>query len=120
MRRSLFPLILAFFGLTLNTAPKIRFNLFKQIHEIVFHGKGGYDWNTIYNMPIWLRKFTFHEIQQFYQEEKEAHESTTSGNKTVAVDPSGKINTPAFTQASKNFQSPTSKSSTYTTKASKK
>jgi hypothetical protein len=71
-------------------------------------------------MPIWLRKFTFHEIQQFYQEEKEAHESTTSGNKTVAVDPSGKINTPAFTQASKNFQSPTSKSSTYTTKASKK
>ena len=37
-------------------------NLFTQIHEIIFHGKGGYDWNTVYSMPIWLRKFTFFKI----------------------------------------------------------
>ena len=58
----------------MQTAPQIRVNFFKQIHEIIFHGKGGYDYYTIYNMPLWLRKFTFHEIRKFYQEEKEAVE----------------------------------------------
>jgi len=60
---------LSFFGLTSNTASIARANLFTQIHEIVFHGKGGYDWNTIYNMPRWLRLFTFNKINEFYQKE---------------------------------------------------
>ena len=47
----------------METAPQVRLNIFKQIHEIIFHGKGGYDYVTIYNMPIWLRKFTFKEIK---------------------------------------------------------
>ena len=60
-------LVSTFFGLTSEEIPEFRKNLFKQIHEIVFHGKGGYDWLTIYNMPIWLRKFTFNEINEFYK-----------------------------------------------------
>ena len=71
-------------------------------------------------MPVWLRKFTFNEINKFYQEEKEEYEKSTSGNKTVAVDPSGKVNTPAFMQASNSTKPPSSKTPTYTTKASKK
>lgn len=39
------------------------------IHEIVFHGNGGYDWDTIYNMPIWLRKFTFNKLKEWYEKE---------------------------------------------------
>jgi hypothetical protein len=50
-----------FFGLTSD----YRAALFRQIHEIVFHGNGGYDWHTVYNMPIWLRRFTFKEIYEF-------------------------------------------------------
>ena len=46
--------------------------MFSQIHEIVFHGNRGYDWNTIYNMPIWLRKFTFNKLKEFYDKEQEA------------------------------------------------
>lgn len=53
-----------FFGLT----HSYRVGLFKQIHEIVFHGKGGYDYDTVYNMPIWLRAFTFEELQNYYKE----------------------------------------------------
>jgi hypothetical protein len=34
----------------------------------VFHGKGGYSWTEVYNMPIWLRKFTFTKLSEFYQE----------------------------------------------------
>lgn len=40
--------------------------LFNQIHEIMFHGGGGYDYTTIYNMPIWLRTFTFNKLKEHY------------------------------------------------------
>ena len=59
-RTSQFPSVLTFFGLT----PEYRQNLFSQIHEIVFHGKGGYDFHTVYNMPIWLRNFTFKKLEE--------------------------------------------------------
>ena len=59
-----------FFGLTL----EYRAHLFNQIHEIVFHGKGGFDFDTVYSMPIWLRRFTFQKISEFYEKEKEEHE----------------------------------------------
>jgi hypothetical protein len=35
----------------------------------VFHGKGGYDFGTVYNMPIWLRRVTFKRIAEFYEEQ---------------------------------------------------
>lgn len=57
--------MLPFFGLT----QQYRVNLFTQIHEIVFHGKGGYDYDTVYNMPIWLRNFTFKKMNEYYEEE---------------------------------------------------
>ena len=86
---------LSFFGLTSDTAPIARANLFTQIHEICFHGKGGYDWPTIYAMPRWLRQFTFNKINEFYQKENEAHENASSkggSNKSTLIDPSGNVN----------------------------
>ena len=62
--------LLTFFGLT----PEYRLYVFSQIHEIVFHGRGGYNWDTIYNMPIWLRRFTFEKIKEFYEKEREESE----------------------------------------------
>ena len=53
----------------MNEAALIRKSLFTQIHEIVFHGQGGYDYETIYNMPVWLRKFTFETIKKWYEEQ---------------------------------------------------
>ena len=97
-------LVLTFFGLTFNQALDFRKNLFKQIHEIVFHGKGGYDWDTVYNMPTWLRKFTFHEINEFYKtqaEEIEKSQSKAKGVKNV-LSTSGKINPPKFKTPSKS------------------
>jgi hypothetical protein len=63
-------LVLTFFGLT----PEYRLYLFKQIHEIVFNSNGGYDWSTIYNMPIWLRRFTFETLREHYEKQKEEAE----------------------------------------------
>ena len=95
---------LAFFGLTLDLVPETRAAIFRQIHQIVFHGKGGYDWDTVYNMPTWLRKFTFHEINEFYKtqaEEIEKSQSKAKGVKNV-LSTSGKINPPKFKTPSKS------------------
>lgn len=70
-RSSIFPLGLAFFGLT----KEHRLAVFNQIHEIVFHGNGGYDWHTVYNMPIWLRRWTFQKLQEYYDKKNEAEEN---------------------------------------------
>jgi len=59
--------MLTFFGLT----QEYRLNLFRLIHQIVFNGQGGYDWDTIYNMPIWLRIFTFNMLKEHYEEQNE-------------------------------------------------
>jgi hypothetical protein len=92
---------LAFFGLTFDIAAETRAAIFKQIHQIVFHGKGGYDWHTVYNMPIWLRRFTFIEIQKYYQEEKESIENQgKSGSKTV-IGTDGKVKAPEYLSQAK-------------------
>jgi len=109
-RRRHCPLGLTFFGLTPEFAPEFRKNLFQQIHSLVFHGKGGYDYATIYNMPIWLRKFTLSEINTFYENEKKAIENARSrkkGTKTL-ITPDGKVNTPEFLNATKDYKGKTS------------
>jgi len=64
----------------------------------VFHGKGGYDFGTVYNMPIWLRRLTFKRIAEFYEEQNES-----SGNKPTSQDiPRGPNISPSYsTKASK-------------------
>jgi hypothetical protein len=99
---------LTFFGLTLDIIPEARAALFKQIHEICFHGQGGYQWETVYSMPIWLRKFTFLKIQQFHTDQKEEYDSQTNKGEKTLIDSSGKVNAPDFLEASKTYKKPTS------------
>jgi len=40
----------------------------------VFHGNGGYDWETVYNMPLWLRRITFTLMKEHYDKEAEENE----------------------------------------------
>jgi len=79
-RAYLFLLIFPFFTLSSD----YRSYLFDQIHEIVFFGKGGYDWASVYSMPIWLRKLTHNKIHDFYEREKEEFEKQVSGEKMTA------------------------------------
>mgnify|MGYP001173592278 CR=1 FL=1 len=67
---------LPFFGLTREN----RIALFKQIHQIVFHGNGGYDYDTVYNMPNWLRNFTFDEIKKYYDNVNKQNKKKTLDN----------------------------------------
>ena len=67
-----------------------RVSTFRQIHEIVFHGNGGYDWDTVYNMPLWLRRTTFNLLKEHYDKEKEEvdkQQNALKGNKKDIAKP---------------------------------
>lgn len=107
MIESISQLGLTFFGLTFDIAAQARASIFTQIHEIVFHGKGGYDWHTIYDMPIWLRRFTFNKIQEFYHSEKDAYENKGKGGNTkTVIDSDGKIQAPELLQKAYSNKKP--------------
>ena len=38
----------------------------------MFYGRGGYDYRTVYEMPLWLRRFTLKAIESSLKEEVEA------------------------------------------------
>jgi len=63
-------------------------------------------------MPIWLRKFTFKEIQDHFddqhQKQKEAMERRKNKGKKSLVSSDGKVNVPAFNEASKPYKGKTS------------
>jgi hypothetical protein len=62
-------------------------------------------------MPIWLRRFTFNTINEFYQKEKEEYDKATSkGELVTANKPLAKPNIPDFANIKP----------TYTSKATKK
>jgi len=73
---------LGFFGLT----QEYRAQLFQQIHEVVFYSNGGYDWGTVYNLPIWLRKYTFNTIKLHYEKVKENSSTSNKPKKTSGPD----------------------------------
>tara|TARA_B100000795_G_scaffold114408_1_gene84864 strand:- start:86 stop:253 length:168 start_codon:yes stop_codon:yes gene_type:complete len=48
-------------------------------------------------MPIWLRKFTFSEIDKFYKDEQDAQTKSQSGEgQSNVIGSDGKVNAPAF------------------------
>ena len=100
---------LAFFGLTSDNIALTRASLFSQIHQIVFHGNGGYDWHTVYNMPIWLRRFTFNEIKKHFDEENQSIQKQSNGktpNTKTVIDSEGKVKLPDLLQKPTNIKKP--------------
>jgi len=92
----------SFFGLTSDTASKYRVDLFRQIHEIVFYGNGGYSWSDVYHLPRWLRLFTFKEIENHMKKQKEQFDNASSNGSSTVIGPDGKISPNKFPTPSKS------------------
>lgn len=43
-----------------------------EIHDIVYYGGGGFTYEQVSNMPVWLRKFTYNRIYVTKQKENES------------------------------------------------
>ena len=74
----LFPSELAFFGLT----PQYRKDLWDQVHDLVYHGGGGFIHSEVYNMPTWLRRFHITKISEF-NEKQNAEMRKAQGNEQM-------------------------------------
>lgn len=85
--------------------------MFKTIHDICYYGNGGYDHDTVYNMPIWLRRATYNFIVEQKQQESEIY------SKSAKSDPN-KIDFADTKSAKQKLQQ--SNTLTYNTRASKK
>ena len=62
-------------------------------------------------MPLWLRKFTYGQLKDFYDKEKKSMEKASSqenSNQKTLIGADGKINTPEFLKASKPYKGKTS------------
>lgn len=105
MRRiSISQLILTFFGLTSNNISEYRLSLFNQLHEIAFHGQGGYNYDIVYNMPIWLRTYTFNKLKEWYNQSNVSknEDSWTQGSVKEEASKNKKVQVPTYvTKASK-------------------
>ena len=87
---------LAFFGLTSVSAKDHRVKFLTQIHEICFYGQGGYRWQEVYDMPLWLRKFTYHKIKEHYDKQSKSIKESKqkSSNSQTMVGENGKVTSP--------------------------
>lgn len=95
MEGSIFLLELHFFGLT----PEYRGILFNQLHDIVFHGKGGYSFEAVYDFPIWLRKFVHRTMIEWYDKENK-NQQQASGNNSVLQN--GVVKAPDYSTKARN------------------
>ena len=73
------PLVSPFFGLT----SAYRASLFTQIHELVYHGGGGFIHSEVYNMPIWMRRFHIEKISAFNKKQNEEMEKISQKSKPL-------------------------------------
>ena len=70
--------MLAFFSLT----PAHRPIIMGEIHDLVYHGKGGFTYDDVYTMPIHYRKFHIRKINEFIEKQNEEREKA-SGKQTL-------------------------------------
>lgn len=94
---------LAFFGLTSDNASEFRKNILTEVHEAVYYGGGGYTWSEVYNMPIYLRRFTLLKIKEHLDNVSKASKPKDSKKQTL-VDSSGKVNSSQFKTASSKYK----------------
>lgn len=60
----------AFFGLTAEYKPMMH----SEIFNLLYYGKGGFDWESVYLMPIFLRRFYIKKINEAVQQENKMYE----------------------------------------------
>jgi hypothetical protein len=65
-----FKLEQTFFGFN----PDDRVKLHDNIFNLIWHGDGRWDWDTIYHMPIFLRRFYIKKVNKILEEREEVRE----------------------------------------------
>jgi hypothetical protein len=51
-----------------------------EVHDLVYHGGGGFVYSEVWNMPISNRRYHIHKINDFLKKKAEAEEKASKGN----------------------------------------
>lgn len=68
-----------FFGLT----QEYKLDVHRAIFNLVTHGKGGWSWKDVYNLPIWLRNFYISELMDYTEKQRNAAANAPKGKKKI-------------------------------------
>ncbi len=72
--------------------PEDRVTLHDNLFELLMRGDGRWDWNTLYNLPVFIRKFWIRKINQKTEKQNEQIEQK---NSTIVNNPN-KLAKPPF------------------------
>jgi hypothetical protein len=87
-----FQLEQTFFGFK----PDDRVTFHKNIFNLIWYGDGRWDWDTIYNMPIFLRKFYVTQVNKIFAEQAEAAEEAAEKRKNAVKSKTKQPDAPPF------------------------
>ena len=85
-----FKLDRTFFGLDAKDRPKLHDSIF----NLLWAGEGRWDWNTLYNMPIWMRTFWVRKLNKMADDRKVAREQAQQKNMRKNLKPEKVIKPP--------------------------
>jgi hypothetical protein len=66
-----FQLDQTFFGFK----PEHRLDLHDNLFNLIWHGEGRWDWDMLYNMPIFLRRFYTKRVNKLIEDRNAQHEA---------------------------------------------
>lgn len=62
--------------------PANRVDLHQNLFNLIWHGAGRWDWDTVYNMPIMIRKLWVSNVNKMI-ESSQTNTNTTKGNTII-------------------------------------
>tara|TARA_R110001592_G_scaffold178075_1_gene418653 strand:+ start:4669 stop:4887 length:219 start_codon:yes stop_codon:yes gene_type:complete len=69
------------------------------VHDLVYHGGGGFIHSEVYNMPTWLRRFHIQKINEHVKKQNDEIEAPKTGKSNTSnttkgpnISPSSKYN----------------------------
>ena len=76
-----------FFGLT----PNYKFQVYQEIHDLVYHGNGGFIYSEVYVMPIHIRRYHIKKIDELHRkrndEDQKAMDTSQQTMKNIPLTP---------------------------------
>ena len=87
-----FQLDQTFFGFN----PEDRITLHERLFKLIWYGEGRWDWDTIYNMPISLRRFYVSQVNKIFAEQAEAREAAKEKQRQSVKSKSKQPDNPPF------------------------
>ena len=48
--------------------------VYNEVHDLTYHGGGGFTYSEVYNMPIYLRRYSIARINKHLEEKKKNQE----------------------------------------------